>query len=221
MPERNVPSSKPKCPTFFLDDNPTNEDTLALSKAESPHERIAETIETTILSKSDSRTKVIALEGSWGSGKSTVVSMLQKRLSTNKNIAVLNFDAWEHQGDPLRRIFLESFVNNLSENYKGWISDERAWRERLLRFTKRSKQSHTSSSRGTTRFARWLALTALLVPIGTPFLTEGLQEGITLSATHQIAWLFWIGIILTAPPFLVIIVNFIFSLPCSCISADV
>ena len=69
------------------------------------HEHIADSIVSLIENEKGGTT--IGLEGSWGSGKSTVISLMTSKLSDAK---VFIFDAWAHEGDCLRRIFLESIL---------------------------------------------------------------------------------------------------------------
>ncbi len=65
--------------------------------------------------------KAIALEGGWGSGKSSVVAMLKTQLEQDgKNDSAIHvrvFDAWSHEGDPLRRVFLEDLTQFCSEQF--------------------------------------------------------------------------------------------------------
>lgn len=61
----------------------------------------------------------LGLEGGWGSGKSTVVSILMKELRNHADIMQFYFDAWAHEGDPLRRIFLESMIKQVGETKQG------------------------------------------------------------------------------------------------------
>ena len=56
---------------------------------------------------------MIALEGGWGSGKSTVTRLLKSKLESDNNNFVWIFDAWAHEGDPLRRTFLERLLITL------------------------------------------------------------------------------------------------------------
>jgi len=51
----------------------------------------------------------IGLFGKWGCGKTTILNVLRKKLQDDK-IAVVNFDVWKHEGDSLRRAFLEELV---------------------------------------------------------------------------------------------------------------
>jgi len=64
----------------------------------------------------------IGLFGKWGSGKTTILNVLTKRLRNDK-VAVINFDVWKHEGDALRRTFLIELVEQLknqglSKNFK-------------------------------------------------------------------------------------------------------
>ena len=68
----------------------------------------------------------IGLFGKWGSGKTTILNALRKKLQDNNkdNIAVVNFDVWKYAGDSLRRTFLKEIVkqlqktSHLPKNYK-------------------------------------------------------------------------------------------------------
>lgn len=60
----------------------------------------------------------IGLEGKWGSGKSTIIELLKAKLKNSKtNYLVFTFDAWAHEGDPLRRTFLCSLLDFLNNNH--------------------------------------------------------------------------------------------------------
>lgn len=49
----------------------------------------------------------IGLEGQWGSGKSTVLNLINKSLENEESTFLFYIDAWVHEGDFLRRVFLE------------------------------------------------------------------------------------------------------------------
>ncbi len=76
------------------------------------HEKIADSISGFI--KDEQIGKSIALIGGWGSGKSTIIEILKGKLKEISYVFV--FNAWEHEGDPLRRTFLESLINFLIDN---------------------------------------------------------------------------------------------------------
>jgi predicted KAP-like P-loop ATPase len=51
--------------------------------------------------------KMIGVEGGWGAGKTTVINLLRGELSDDKLVRIAIFDAWAHEGDPLRRTYLD------------------------------------------------------------------------------------------------------------------
>lgn len=84
--------------TILLDDLPSDTDSFG------SHEPVAAAIGEMV--EREEGGKAIALEGSWGSAKSTIISVLSERLEGQ----VFVFDAWAHEGDPLGRVFLERLI---------------------------------------------------------------------------------------------------------------
>ncbi|NIE66946.1 P-loop NTPase fold protein [Burkholderia sp. Ax-1719] len=137
-----------KTPTLLLDE-PSVEDNLG-----GAHKKIAKTIATLIETSPGGQT--IRLDGTWGSGKSSVVRMLTERLepsgsegneraaSLKKDFAVFLYDAWVHSGDPLRRAFLSSLVTKLED--RGWLNEDGEgsashafWKRKLANLSRRLK----------------------------------------------------------------------------------
>ncbi|WP_270725881.1 P-loop NTPase fold protein [Shimia sp. Alg240-R146] len=78
------------------------------------HERTAYSLSKAIV-KFDKGDSAIGLDGSWGSGKSSVVEMAARKLaernsSGKKAYHFFTFDIWKSQGSGFRRSFLEHFV---------------------------------------------------------------------------------------------------------------
>lgn len=88
------------CPTKIISDVPEDKDYFG------PHNKVALALAELVCSEQGG--KSIGLEGSWGSGKTTVVNLLRAELSKSSDFSIVPFDAWAHESDPLRRTFLES-----------------------------------------------------------------------------------------------------------------
>ena len=79
----------------LLDDAPASEDAFG------SHKRIANAL--TQIVKEEQGGRAIALVGTWGSGKSTVIKLLGQNLEANpQDYKLVCFDAWSHENDPLR-----------------------------------------------------------------------------------------------------------------------
>lgn len=145
------------CPTHLIADQIATEDAFQ-------HQAIANAIADMILN--EQRGCAIALTGSWGSGKSTIVHLLEQELrSTSPDIATFVFDAWAHQGDPLRRTFLEKFIQWCNERPGKWTRDEQHWRGVLDELAKRKERIETTSSPRLTWWGAAGALSLLLAPV--------------------------------------------------------
>lgn len=76
------------------------------------HPSIVENLRTLVLSCPTPFT--IGLFGKWGTGKTTILDALKRKFYATE-IAVIKIDAWKHEGDALRRTFLQDTVNQLQE----------------------------------------------------------------------------------------------------------
>lgn len=150
--------------TVLLEDTPAENDAFSSIGGIGPHHRLANAIGKMMTDESGGR--MIGLEGGWGSGKSTVISLLLKNLETARpdQIASVIFDAWAHEGDPLRRTFIESLVRGLQK--KRWVDPE-AWNNKLDRISNRRRESETKSTSRPTALAYCFAISLLFVPLGT------------------------------------------------------
>ena len=170
------------CPTRTVDDAPAGEDVFG------SHAPIAAAVRELITTEPGGRT--IGLEGGWGSGKSTVVRLLNDRLD-GSGAQVVVFDAWAHEGDPLRRSFLETLIKSVSA--KHWI-EEQSWGERCENLARRRRVEHTRPvskiERPAIFVAAGAALFAILVPLGAALVEAGLAA--------DMSWAFWIGVAVCA-----------------------
>lgn len=188
-----------KCPTFLIEDTPADEDAFG------PHQRVADAI-ADLIESSEKGGKVIGLEGGWGAGKSTVVGFLVKRLSQNENYTVISFDAWAHEGDPLRRTYLETLIQELRA--VKWVDDP-TWKKRREEIAHRRKETTTRITPKPTKLGVALAVSLLLVPLGSAFLAAGLRAGVGFGKDLPPNWFFIIGLSLGLSPFWVLLANLV------------
>lgn len=179
-----------------LSDNCSAEDLLD----DKTHQRIADKLYE-IISANPKEGLTIGLEGEWGSGKSTVVKLLQEKLKENKlnKTFVFYIDAWEHEGDHLRRVFLETLIEkikrwkNLSDDVIGKLNDisDRVTSKKVAK-----KIKHTSQVTG---FGKCVAFAALFVPLGASLLSV-FAGRVTPKWTGFISWEFWGSVAITLAP---------------------
>jgi hypothetical protein len=104
-----APAGQRRCRTRLIADTPSSMDDFG------PHRRIAEAIFELI--DSEPGGVAIGLEGDWGSGKSTIIKLLDGHLAESQSPRkLIVFNAWAHEGDPLRRTFLESLIHELIDH---------------------------------------------------------------------------------------------------------
>ena len=154
------------CLTRLLPDSPADADAFG------SHERVADSIAEVV--RTESGGKAIGLEGGWGAGKSTVVKLVAQKLSQAKERAhkIAVFDMWSHQGDPLRRTFLENLIKQVQEF--GWIDTEQ-WDRRIDELAKRRREETTKVVPRLTPEGVKFAFSLLAVPIGSALLGAGLS----------------------------------------------
>jgi len=184
-------TDKPKEAVFrILHDLPTDNDAFG------PHTKIAETLATMIAGPAETSNKdkeadkdtehagyFVALEGSWGSGKSTVIKKLRKCLDKDKSIKsqTIIFDAWAHSGDHLRRAFLETIIHSLLGTI--WYEDKDGLKKELKSLSGRYKES---TEKRIPKFSIWgiiFGLSLLLVPLGGILASVTLGKESTVTPT--------------------------------------
>ncbi len=141
--------------THLLDDIPSSRDELGA------HERVAGALADLV--DRESGGKAVAIEGSWGSGKSTIVEILRQRFPER----VFVFDAWSHEGDPLRRAFLNELIDFFVET--GKLDADSSERDKAM-ISGELTESSTTTHYPVTPIRLLFGLSLLGVPLGVTLL---------------------------------------------------
>ena len=166
-----------RCPTKLLADTPSEIDSFG------GHERIAHAISEVV--QTERGGKSIGLEGGWGTGKSTIVNLSSKALTQTKenDHQVVVFDIWAHQGDPLRRTFLQNLIERVQAF--GWVDTDK-WERLAAEIAMRVREDTTSTTPRLTAAGSAFAITLLGVPLGSALVSAGA----TLLASNSSSWWF-------------------------------
>ncbi|WP_406656648.1 P-loop NTPase fold protein [Methanolobus sp. ZRKC2] len=163
------------------------------------HENVAETLYK-LIKKSDSGF-TIGIEGSWGSGKSTVVSILKRKMEKEPELFhYFYFDAWAHEGDHLRRIFLESFISQLNTGSQKLKDLEKE-------ISNRKRKTETTTKQHGTNLGKLLAFSVLFVPLGAGLVSGADILQLSLYWNGNPQWFFLIGTFLSLMPLWVLALN--------------
>src|SRR5690606_22194101 len=154
------------CPTHLLSDDPSEKDALG-----GGHELTARALLDLVLHTSGG--KAVAVLGGWGSGKSTMIRLFQKAVELRPDIRGFVFDAWRHEGAPLRRSFLERLAAFLAEI--GWL-EGKAFEEiksQMDALAGRKEETYSHTSPVVTREGKWIGFFFTLgVPLGAALLSS-------------------------------------------------
>jgi hypothetical protein len=173
------------------------------------HEKIKNSILNLIKNENEGIT--IGLSGHWGSGKSTIINLLKNDKEADHLFTFFYFDAWAHEGDPLRRIFLESLINSFKENgYDGAVIKELEEKRKIISREKITK--HIKVTRSSTLLGLLLTVATLFFTIGLAVLSSINYDNLTLDNKYPVNWAFVTGTILITLPFVILLGNLIWLL---------
>lgn len=173
-----------------------------------PHEKVSSTIYK-IMEKTETGI-TIGLEGSWGSGKSTVINLLRNMLDQNphKKTLFYMFDAWAHDGDPLRKIFLESLILAIDPK-----EEDTVLTELKNEISARKKRVDVNTTKTASKLGKYLSASVLAIPIGAALLSAVDFDSV-LAPWNELSngphWLLWIGSFFALLPALTLLTWFFF-----------
>ena len=134
------------------------------------HKKTAEQITQKILSSKTSL--MIGIDGGWGSGKSNLIQMIEKRVQEQDAKAIFfTYDAWGHQNDMPRRAMLEELTSKVIQFPQALLEAKREdWEERKEKLLAQRKKTSTKTipkiSMGVLVFALMTAATPTFSELG-------------------------------------------------------
>lgn len=171
------------------------------------HDKIADSLYQLI--NNEEKGISIGLEGQWGSGKSSIISILKKKFINVKDTFIFQFDAWSHEGDPLRRIFLEFLIDELNTvDLPSHIKSKLIDLKNII--SNRTKIKKIITKQSVTCLGTLITISLFFVPIGSGMFR--LVDSSIISPTGDIYGLFLFCILACSSPLLVIFLYFIYLL---------
>jgi|GEM_PF-4408874 len=149
-----------------LNEHVSNDDLLKSA----PHRAVSDSLHQLITE--NEKAISIGLEGRWGSGKSTVIDLLRKKLTesdSTENVFFV-FDTWAHEGDALRKSFLEEFAAQAAKNAKGRAKTQIEDTTNEALGKKRTRKVH--STKTISNYGVGMGLSLLLVPMGASLFSK-------------------------------------------------
>lgn len=161
----------------YISKAPCGED-LFVGKA---HEKTAEQITQKILSSETSL--MIGIDGGWGSGKSNLIQMIEKRVQEEDAKAIFfTYDAWGHQNDMPRRAMLEELTSKVIQFPQALLEEKREdWEERKEKLLAQRKKTSTKTIPKVSAGILVLALMSILTPTCS-------KVGESLPKTYGAGW---------------------------------
>lgn len=172
------------------------------------HERVSENLCKII--NSSPKGVTVGLEGRWGSGKSTVIKLLKDKLvkiSKEKSLFFM-FDAWAHDGDPLRRIFLESLIREIDAT-----ESNEELKEIKERISGRKRTVEVKAKKSASRLGKYLSFSALLIPLGSAVFGKVKLDELVMpgaSSAGEPYFIFCLGLMFCLAPVWVLLYWFFF-----------
>jgi hypothetical protein len=149
--------------------------------------------------------QVVGLLGKWGSGKSTVVHLVEAELH-DKAVRFFLYDAWLHQSDAPRRAFLEELMRWTARQALG---DVKPLQDKLDQLLGKSEKTETTVTPTLTIGAGFALAMLLAVPLASQFLKaewmNDVQFGALAFGKHSFGAVFVAALVVCAAPLLTLL----------------
>jgi hypothetical protein len=175
------------------------------------HEKIAQQLFDLIMAEED-QGYPIGIEGRWGSGKSTIINLLKNKISnvnTQKPNLFFYIDTWEHEGDPLRKVFIEAFIKQITDSITLSNADKIKMEDIRLRATNKRITKTITHTQYPTCFGIIIGIATFAIPVGIALISS-VAKDVTFNINYSINIKFIIGLVLAFLPSIIILIRFLY-----------
>lgn len=92
----------------------------------------------------DENFQIIGIDGSWGTGKSNLVKIIENKLTT-KSYVFFIYDVWGHQEDDQRRSILVELTEFITSKCQNIVRDTEKWSEKLKQLLSKERNTTTTN----------------------------------------------------------------------------
>ncbi len=175
----------------FIGNQPLGKD---LFKNQS-QEKIAAVITEHIIS--NEKFKIIGVDGAWGSGKSNLVQIIEKKLGDKYKFFI--YDVWGHQEDEQRKAILVELTEFIKSDKNNLVSNKKIWEDKLTGLLANRKQTKTINQPYLSIGFIFALLSIIYVPLVNVF------KDVSFFGIRDNIWRF---VLVTAPVLLVVAIYF-------------
>ena len=145
----------------------------------------------------------IGLEGQWGSGKSTVLNLINKSLENEESTFLFYIDAWAHEGDFLRRVFLEKLIEAIKNKFPE-VKEDEDFNDLSNKISNRLITRTITHTPQINKFGTFLSIFSLLfLPAGFIFIDNSCKDLTLFGSTPN--FLFLTGLIICLLPLIILL----------------
>lgn len=146
--------------------------------------------------------KIIGIDGTWGSGKSNLVQIIEKKLDNRHKFFI--YDVWGHQEDEQRKAILVELTEFIKSDKNDLVSNKKNWENKLTNLLANRKQTKTINQPYLSIGFIFALLSIIYVPLVNVF------KDVSFFGIQSTIW----KVALVTAPILLVVAIYIWNLIC-------